>query len=54
VKPDRMICRFCERAIAYHPTPDYAAELVTAAADALTVDLRTLDHRIWRYQGSRN
>ena len=53
VKPDRMICRFAERAVGRRPTPAYAANLVTAAAAELGVDVRTLDHRIWRHESGR-
>lgn len=53
VKPDRMICRFCERAIGRRPTPDYAAELVVAVAAKLGVHVRALDHRMWRFQSGR-
>ena len=53
VKPDRMICRFVERAIGQRPTPDYAAELVLAVASKLCVDVRALDHRMWRFQSGR-
>lgn len=53
VKPDRMITRFVARAIGRTPTPTEAAALVTAVAAGLNVDLRGLDHRIWRFQSGR-
>jgi hypothetical protein len=53
VKPDRMIIRFVEAAIGRVPSAGEAAELVTATAQALRVDLCGLDHRIWRYQSGR-
>jgi hypothetical protein len=53
VKPDRMITRFVAGALGRIPTPDEAAALVTAVAAGLNVDLRGLDHRIWRFQSGR-
>ena len=53
VKPDRMIIRFVARAIGRTPMPNEAAALVTAVATGLNVDLRGLDHRIWRFQSGR-
>lgn len=53
VKPDRMITRFVGRPIGGTPTPEEAAALVTAVAATLRVDLRGLDHRIWRFQSGR-
>lgn len=53
VKPDRMICRFLERGIGHYPSMGEAVALVTAAAVGLDVPIRTLDHRIWRFQSGR-
>jgi hypothetical protein len=54
VKPDRMICRFIERATGAYPSPPEARALVRAAAAALQVSPRTLDHRIWQRQSGRS
>ena len=53
VKPDRMITRFVARVTGSTPTPDRAAALVAAVAQHLEVDVRGLDHRIWRYESGR-
>lgn len=56
VKPDRMICRFVADALAVPRLsigPEFAAEIVTAAARELGVSATALDHAIWRYQRSR-
>lgn len=54
VKPDRMICRFLDRAVGYYPKPTTARALVMAAAAELATTPRVLDHRIWRYESGRN
>jgi len=53
VKPDRMIIAFVQLAIGRPSSADEAADLVTAAAPRLGVDVRTIDHRIWRKQSGR-
>jgi len=58
VKPDRMLVRFCTRALERKVTPTEAGTLVIAAAGALsepamTVTPRDLDHAIWSWQRSR-
>lgn len=55
VKPDRMVLRFLERALGVDApmTVTRAFELVMAAAEALEVSPRTLDHAIWRAESGR-
>ncbi len=55
VKPDRMVLRFLELAIGTDVTltGDRVIELVMAAANALEVSPRTLDHVIWRAASGR-
>lgn len=55
VKPDRMVLRFLARALGADAelTTGRAVELITAAADALEVSPRTLDHVIWRTASGR-
>ncbi|MEI4270876.1 hypothetical protein TEK04_03985 [Klenkia sp. LSe6-5] len=53
VKPDRMITRFVAKATGSAAAPDRAAALVTSVAHHLEVDVRGLDHRIWRFESGR-
>lgn len=55
VKPDRMVLRFLGSALGTGSplTTDRAVELVMAAADALHVSPRRLDHVIWRAASGR-
>ncbi len=53
VKPDRMIVGFVGEALGRTPTPDAAANAITAAAAHLGVPLRALDHAAWRHQSGR-
>ena len=53
VKPDRMIVRFVSAAVGRKSDLGTTAELVRAAAPELGTDVRTLDHRIWRFQSGR-
>jgi hypothetical protein len=50
VKPDRMVIGFVADALGRRPTAAQAADAVHDAAGVLGVAVRTLDHRIWRYQ----
>lgn len=56
VKPDGMVLRFLKSALGTGSplTTDRAVELVMAAADALHVSPRTLDHVIWRTTSGGN
>ncbi len=53
VKPDRMIVRFVSGAVGRETDLHTAAELVRAAAPLLGTDVRTLDHRMWRFRSGR-
>lgn len=56
VKPDRMICRFVADALEVPRRsvgPEFAAEIVTAAARGLGMSVTALDHAIWRFQRGR-
>lgn len=56
VKPDRMICRFVADALGAPRRsvgPEFAAEIVTAAAPELDMSATALDHAIWRFQRGR-
>lgn len=53
VKPDRMVVRFVSTAVGRTPDLDSTVGLVRSAAASLGVDVRTLDHRIWRFQSGR-
>ncbi|MBF9519526.1 hypothetical protein [Mycobacteroides chelonae] len=56
VKPDRMICRFVADALEVprrSVAPEFAAEIVTAAAPQLKMSPTDLDHAIWQYQRVR-
>ena len=56
VKPDRMICRFVADSVQLprrDVTPQFAVEIVTAAAKGLAMSPTDLDHAVWQYQRSR-
>ncbi len=56
VKPDRMIRRFVAAALSVplnKVTADVAGDAVTRAANILGVDVKALDHAIWRWQSGR-
>ncbi|MGH8981431.1 MAG: hypothetical protein ACRDWE_10505, partial [Acidimicrobiales bacterium] len=53
VKPDRMVIRFVASSLRVPESavrPDEAVQLVAAAAAHFGVDVRSLDHEIWKYQ----
>lgn len=54
VKPDRMIKRFVGAALGRTVNEAEAARLLTSAAPLLGVDLRALDHAVWRHQSGRS
>ncbi len=56
-KPDRMILRFMRRHLGYQPSPDKAVTLlhdvsVQLQADGIDMDVRRLDHAIWRHESN--
>lgn len=56
VKPDRMICRFIADSLElprHSVTPQFALEILTAAADQMTMSPTDLDHAVWQFQRSR-
>ena len=56
VKPDRMICRFVADSLGLarrSVTPQFAFEIVTAAAADIGMSPTDLDHAIWQYQRGR-
>ena len=54
VKADRMVRRFVTEALGGAPVnATRAAELLAAAASRLSVEVRALDHAVWRYQRRR-
>jgi hypothetical protein len=55
VKADVMIRRYVGRALgATKPTTEVAVEAVSAAADAMGVDLMDLEHTIWAFERGRS
>lgn len=56
VKPDRMVCRFVAGALEVPRLSvgsEFAAEIVTTAAQELDMSATALDHAIWRFQRGR-
>lgn len=54
VKPDRMVLRFLARALGTTDiSTQQAVDLISAAADSLSVSPRTLDHVVWRVASGR-
>lgn len=50
VKPDTWVMRFVRDKLPEIADPDDAAALITAVAGRMGVDVRNLDHAIWRYR----
>jgi hypothetical protein len=53
IKPDRMIIRFLEKALARKVSTDEAREMLAAVAHKLSLSQIQLDHAIWNYQRGR-
>ena len=53
IKPDRMIIRFLEKALARKVSTDEAREMLAEVAHKLSLSQIQLDHAIWNYQRGR-
>jgi len=53
IKPDRMIVRFLEKALAREVSTDEAREMLAEVAHKLSLSQIQLDHAIWNYQRGR-
>jgi hypothetical protein len=53
IKPDRMIIRFLEKALASKVSTDEAREMLAEVALKLSLSQIQLDHAIWNYQRGR-
>lgn len=53
VKADRMVRRYVAQALGQAVSDVDAARLLTAAAVELNVEVRALDHAVWRHQSGR-
>jgi hypothetical protein len=53
IKPDRMIIRFLEKALARKVSTDEAREMLAEVAHKLNLSQIQLDHAIWNYQRGR-
>lgn len=56
VKPDRMICRFIAESLElprHSVAPQFALEILTAAAEQVGMSPTDLDHAVWQFQRNR-